>query len=179
MIHTRAAVSANLTVIHQGIRLLDALEVSHYTQRLPLCFNSAIGGHMRHVIDHYTGFLAGLDGAGINYEKRQRDALVEGDPRHAAAVLESVATRLTAFADHAGEPSAILVYSETSPDGETCVGSSHIRELEFLLSHTIHHYALIAVMARMLGIEPEPTFGIAPSTMRYEQSRAAATPCAR
>jgi uncharacterized damage-inducible protein DinB len=173
----RSAVAANLVVIQQGPRLLSALGDARYTQRQPLCFDSAIGGHMRHIIEHYLGFLAGLDRQEINYEERARDPHIESDAVYASSVLDSIAERLEQFA-RAGTNETILVHAETAPDGETSVASSFVRELEFLLSHTIHHYALIAVMARVMGVEPEPTFGRAPSTMKYERSRAASS-CAR
>jgi uncharacterized damage-inducible protein DinB len=43
------------------------------------------------------------------------------------------------------------------------------RELQYLLSHTVHHFALIGVMLRLLGVDPGSDFGVAPSTLRYER----------
>ncbi len=45
--------------------------------------------------------------------------------------------------------------------------SSLRRELHFLLSHTVHHYALIAMILARHGVEVEPDFGVAPSTLRH------------
>lgn len=44
--------------------------------------------------------------------------------------------------------------------------SSLKRELQFLLSHTIHHYSLIALALRLQGFEPGAAFGVAPSTLK-------------
>ena len=53
---------------------------------------------------------------------------------------------------------------------ESTVSPSTIeRELKFLVSHTVHHYAIIALQLRHQGVEPGPEFGVAPSTLRYEQ----------
>ena len=41
------------------------------------------------------------------------------------------------------------------------------RELLFLLSHTIHHYALIDLLLREEGFEVPPDFGMAPSTLKH------------
>jgi hypothetical protein len=41
------------------------------------------------------------------------------------------------------------------------------RELQYLLSHTIHHYAIIGSILRAQGVEPGPDFGVAPSTLRH------------
>ena len=43
------------------------------------------------------------------------------------------------------------------------------RELEFAISHTIHHHALIKERLRHLGIEFDEKFGVAPSTLEYRK----------
>ena len=49
--------------------------------------------------------------------------------------------------------------------------SSAGREFSFVLSHTIHHDALVGVIVRSLGREPPVEFGCAPSTLRYKAGR--------
>jgi hypothetical protein len=44
--------------------------------------------------------------------------------------------------------------------------SSVTRELQALLSHTVHHYALIALMLQLNGFEVPEELGVAPSTLR-------------
>ncbi len=172
-----AALDANLIVLRQGIALLGSLGGERYATRVPSCFNSAIGGHMRHVIEHYQGFAHGLDSGEIDYENRARDPLVEQDVAYATGILEGLVARL---ADERGRlvDGTLRMHMETSPG--TVSVTSVLRELEFLLSHTIHHYALIAVMGRLLGVEPGLDFGMAPSTLKYQQGQAGnAVACAR
>lgn len=170
----RTALRAHLAVIRQGITLLRGLGDARYAARVPLCYDASVGGHIRHIVEHYRSFLRGLDTGEIDYENRPRDPLVEQSAGHAAGVLEEIADRLHGLADTlAGQ--SVRVASETTPG--TAANSSVLRELEFLLSHTVHHYALVAVMARLQGCEPEATFGVAPSTLRYREHQAAA--CAR
>ena len=45
------------------------------------------------------------------------------------------------------------------------------RQLAFLLSHTIHHCALIAVMMRLRGLATPPGFGLAPATLRHREAQ--------
>lgn len=66
----------------------------------------------------------------------------------------------------------ILISTEDGSTRESWCGSSVVRELAFLRSHTIHHYSLIAVLLRFEGIEPGEEFGVAPSTLRYWQEEA-------
>ncbi|MEO5958491.1 MAG: DinB family protein, partial [Opitutaceae bacterium] len=158
----QTAVRSNLVVIRQGIDLLTQLGTDRYCTRIPLCYNASIGGHMRHIIEHYQSFLSGVESGEIDYENRTRDPLVENNPDYARDILDAIADRLVEFARSSGN-SGLFLCAETTPGIAT--PTSVLRELEFLLSHTIHHYALVAVMARLQNLEPERTFGIAPSTL--------------
>ena len=169
-----AAIHANLAVVRQGVALLVQLGDERYAQRLPLCYDAAIGGHLRHIIEHYQGFLAGLDDGEIDYERRARDPLVERSVDHATGLLTAIADRLRELAPSLGNR-GLQVCAETTPGIATA--TTVLRELEFLLSHTTHHYSLVAVMARLQGCEPEPDFGIAPSTLKFRRQQA--TSCAR
>ena len=55
-------------------------------------------------------------------------------------------------------------------------GSTVQRELQFLVSHTVHHCALIKQILRQHGFEAGMEFGLAPSTKGHLQRQAA---CAR
>ena len=62
-----------------------------------------------------------------------------------------------------------LVSSSLPPiETETTLG----RELIFVLSHTIHHNSLIAVMAKTLGVVIPDRFGYAPSTLAHHWEEA-------
>ncbi len=164
-----AAIRANLHVLQQGNDLLNTLDPVRYASRVPACFNAAPGGHLRHVVDHYLGLLDGLVNGRVDYEHRSRDPLIESDSSYAAGIIESIMVRLRAVevADR-----KLQVRAETGGDSDDAwCASSLLRELEFLLSHTVHHYALIATMCRLLGHEPVSDFGMAPSTLKFLQSR--------
>lgn len=164
----------NVAALRQGSELLAGLSAELYAQRTPACFNSSAGGHLRHVIEHYLSFLEGTETGEIDYEARARDPLIEKDPGYAAAQLEAIGERLVRLeADR-----ALRVRAECAPADAAMWGvSSVVRELEFLLSHTVHHYALIGVICQLGGQRLPKDFGMAPSTLRYLQSQAAA--CAR
>ena len=49
--------------------------------------------------------------------------------------------------------------------------SSLSRELQFLLSHLVHHQALVAVMLRVYGFVPTEEFGVAPATLENRRVR--------
>lgn len=136
---------------------------------------SPIGAHLRHVVDYYNCFFNGLEAGRIDYDARQRDPALEVDPVHAAAVVRGLIERFEALGgDRERE---ILVKVDTRGDEELVWSRSTLaRELQFLVSHTVHHYALISLMMRHRGLEPDPGFGVAPSTLDYRKGLTAATP---
>jgi len=172
-------VTDTLACLAQGIALLRRVSPAQYARPQPECFHSSLGGHFRHNLDHYTCYLEGLAGGRVDYDARTRDSLIETDPAYAAGRLEAVGRDLQALQpDQLAVPLSVRMDTGSDvPDDEAWTPSSGRRELQFLLSHTIHHYALIAVICHQLGVALEPAFGVAPSTLRFQQSQGAA--CAR
>jgi uncharacterized damage-inducible protein DinB len=135
---------------------------------------STVGVHFRHCIDFYSCFAAGIDAGRINYDLRERNSAVETNRRAAIEKIESIIEALRGLsAEDAGRE--VQVITEDSSDGRALdwSRSSMKRELQFLLSHTIHHYAIVAASLRQRGIEPGEEFGVAPSTLRHWRAQSA------
>jgi uncharacterized damage-inducible protein DinB len=60
----------------------------------------------------------------------------------------------------------VAVAAVTSTDGHSVTGWSTLaRELAFVLSHTIHHQAIVALLLEQQGASlPDERFGYAPTT---------------
>jgi uncharacterized damage-inducible protein DinB len=116
--------------------------------------------------------LAGLEEGELSYDHRQRGTEVETNREAALEVIRRQERQLLAFPLHAeGRPLrlSVMVSSGLPPtEVETTVG----RELAFVLSHTVHHNALIAVMARTLDVPIPDGFGYAPSTIAHLEKAA-------
>jgi len=166
------AIAANLTVLKQGETLLRRLHDDVYTRCLSPVFGSSIGAHIRHNLDHYACFLAGLPGGRIDYTARPRNTRIETER---AVALDEFARVCRAFEAMNGFHGSLQVRSESTPDSAPAP-SSMARELEFLLSHTVHHYAIVAILCRLQDIAVEDGFGVAPSTLRHRAE--CETPCA-
>jgi hypothetical protein len=163
-------------VLQQGEVLLRTLDDANYTRRLRPAFNSAIGGHYRHCIDHFQCLLRGLKENEINYDHRDRDRRIETDREFALAETQRILSAYhfipTPFLDCPVNVCSQIGYgSGESPLIASTVG----RELMYAVAHTIHHYALIAVMCGLLDVPVPDGFGVAPSTLKYrsEQQKAA------
>ena len=141
-----------------------------YRQRIEEVYDGTLGGHVRHNLDHYLNFLDGFSHGRIDYEARKREQLIESSSAYAIDVIEGIVDRLEKIAEEEADKT-ILVKMESDNESVRWAESSALRELEFLLSHTIHHYALLSVMVRLSGIDLDPDFGVAPSTLRYRHSQ--------
>ena len=65
-----------------------------------------------------------------------------------------------------GTPLTVRVL--VSPGAEpVCVESSFGRELTFVLSHTVHHHAIMAMHAKATGIRVPEGLGLAPATRAW------------
>jgi len=159
-------IESNLEALEQGAELLRALDDATYrgdsagNDGLP-----AIGPHFRHCIDFYDCFLAGLDrrdvGADIDYEARPRRRAVEQERLTALTALVDLKSQLQSSAA-VRQDRRIQVKTEVGPSGSTIQ-----RELEVLLSHTIHHYALIALTLKQRGHAVPEEFGVSLSTLAH------------
>ena len=132
----------------------------------------SVGAHFRHNLDFVKSAVNGILEGKIDYERRERDVQVETDKRYAIEKYIGVIRRVISIAPE-DMNKAVLVQSEIE---EACRHRSSVsRELEFVLSHTVHHHALISEKLASFGIETSPDFGVAPSTLRYwEQQKIAA-----
>ena len=158
-------IASNLEVLEQGLNLLRSLDDTTYEGVAPDDGLPSIGPHFRHCVDFYDCFLNGLGDGGetvrIDYAARSRSRAVEEEKLAALEALGDLKHRLRASGDLL-EDRPVQVTTEVGPSGSTIQ-----RELEVLLSHTIHHYALIALTLRQRGHAVPEEFGVAPSTLAH------------
>ena len=149
--------------------LLEAIDDGAYGAGSEACFDSTPGGHMRHILEHYGNFLHGLDEGLVDYDRRDRGSAVETCRKAALDLaLDLVNGLANVSAESFEDPLLIILDNGGSPRQSR---SNVERELQFLLSHTVHHFALVRTILWIHGQRQFPdNFGIAPSTLRYQQS---------
>jgi hypothetical protein len=165
-------IADNVTCLRQGIHFLDRLPPLHYVQPCTACFDSTIGGHFRHNIDHYEQFLDGVPKRKINYDDRSRRIEVETESAVARDAMQQLMDKLSALEFHGQSEAPLEVLMDGGSDARWTL-SSVSRELQFLISHTIHHYAMIVTIAHTQGFTDFSTdFGVAPSTLKHRSHSA-------
>lgn len=166
--------TALIEVLEQERSLLSQLDPAVYTAPGTGAFRSSIGAHIRHNLDHFTSFFVGLPEGRIDYEKRRRDDGIARSPEHALADIDQHIAALEALMQDAPER-FLQVREESEPvaeGGPRWLDSSVGRELQFLLGHTVHHHAIIALLVAQQGMDLPASFGVAPSTQRHERRQA-------
>jgi len=167
----RFVAALNQEVLRQGIDVIRRLGDEQYVSAPDGLAHSGAGAHFRHIYDYYRCFLRDVDGRRVDYDRRERDARFETDREHAVACLQDLVARFDSLAAQPLDGSTALdarmdAVGDADEDGHwnrTTVK----RELRFLVSHTIHHYALIAMILKVQGFECGPDFGVAPSTIEF------------
>jgi hypothetical protein len=100
----------------------------------------------------------------LSYDHRQRGTTVENDPVAAVRQIRHLQDAIEAWSTRSlDEP--IRVTSMLSAEGDSVAGWSTLgRELAFVMSHTIHHQAMIGLLLATRGYTVPNRFGHAPST---------------
>ncbi len=160
---TDRLIQTNTRWLRQALALLDQVSDHAYAEPPEGFAPHRAGGHLRHILEFYQCFLDGVATMHVDYDARRRDRAVEVSRAAAAATIRGLIRRLETSPELRGD-AAILVREE---DGEHYLESSLNRELQVLSSHTVHHFALLALTLRLHGVPMDPDFGMAPSTLRY------------
>ncbi|MGM1053290.1 MAG: DinB family protein [Pseudomonadota bacterium] len=165
-------IEENRLALAQLRGLLDKLTPVAYRQPFGADGRHTLGKHVRHIIDHYSALFGGLEDGGqsLDYEHRRRDETLEEWPHRAAERLVSLETSLLGLADQS--PPTRLTLDYPLDEERLLLGSSIERELAFLTSHTIHHMAILGLLAEQVGVSLPESFGVHPSTLRHWQREA-------
>lgn len=160
--------SSYVRIVEQAIELLDCITIEEYQSELKPNFPSSIGAHIRHIIDHFLAIQSGLSAGHIDYNKRHRQNQIEQFPQLAIEQLQSIVRWISELTDEVRE-SKIQVTTEIdiSHTKSASCESTIERELIFVTSHAIHHYALIRIICNLLDKQIPEFFGYAPATITH------------
>jgi hypothetical protein len=138
-----------------------------YGVRLFPNVSGSIGEHVRHCLDHVSALVSADPSSCLSYDRRERGTPVETDPAQALRCIQLLRIKVAVgrWSTRLDEP--ICVMSTVGHGGVMSSGMSTLeRELAFVLNHTIHHQAMIGLLATLLACEVPDRFGFAPSTPR-------------
>lgn len=155
--------------------LLSRLDDAVYARSPVGVMPGSVGAHVRHCLDHVAALVACVESGRLDYDDRRRGTPVETSVDAAREAIGSLIERVSALpVDAPARPVRLAVMMTC--DGPTVeVASSVGREFAYVLSHTIHHNAIIGAMVKTLGGVTPERFGYAPATLRQMDLDAAST----
>lgn len=127
--------------------------------------SGSVGEHVRHMLDHISALVSATPSSVLSYDHRTRGTALETEPSVAVREMMRLDAALERWSERSlDEP--VTVVAMMSADGRAVSGWSTLaRELAFVMSHTVHHQAIVALLLEQLGMEsPGERFGYAPST---------------
>jgi hypothetical protein len=166
-----ALIATNIRWLRQALRLLERLDDSVYSGTALGFAPHRVGAHLRHVLEFYQCFLDGLDSSHIDYDWRRRAESIERSRHTASIAIRSIIHALGTRVELERIVWVRMEDAEASGVRDSFMESSVSRELQVLSSHTVQHFALIAMTLRAHGALIDPDFGMAPSTLRHLASK--------
>ena len=158
----------NEQVLDQALAVVGGHAVPGAPQSAPP-FAGPVGAHLRHVVEHYEALVSGMSLGVVDYDGRPRDRRLETSPTLARERLLGLRRVLGQWTpDTLDRPVQVLGQGGITGDFHFCVASSVGRELTFLASHAVHHFALLAEHLRRHGVPVPVHFGQAPGTVANE-----------
>lgn len=147
--------------LNELIDLLKQLSNAQYSEPCSNLSNASIGEHTRHIIEMFECLNNQYDSGIVNYDKRERNFLIQSDTNFAIEKMISIQNSLNK------KNKKIKLFQKI--DGvEINIKSNYFRELLYNLEHCIHHQALIKVaVLQMSHLKINDDFGVARSTIEY------------
>ena len=135
-------------------------------------YTANLGKHLRHITDHYQLLFDGLNKGCVDYDQRKRVEIEENNRSAMILRLRQICGELEAIRNQTAKDQTLLISLAVDEGVEApTVPTSLSRELVFLQSHTVHHYAIIAAILKLQNHPLDKEFGIAPSTLKYEHQQ--------
>ncbi len=173
--HLQPIIVGALESLSQVHKLLSDISQEQYVHICTPHMQSPMGSHVRHVLDMFYAFKLGvINDEVIDYDLRRRGAAIETSLVAALVDITHTIEWIDSMFSSAGTLSTALeqVVSVKTEVCLSCTVSVHVesnlgRELIFVASHAVHHFALLATIAKLQGVCLDDNFGVAPATRTF------------
>ena len=150
-------------VLMQLVESINSLSFDEYTQKISLLSNSTIGEHTRHIIELFQQLLVGYENNIIDYDKRERNILIQQNIDFAIECTANIISRIDKY-------NKGLMLKRLYNSTENLIETNYSRELMYNIEHCIHHQAIIKIALLNFGkTEIAENLGVAKSTIEYKK----------
>ena len=156
------AITQNL---QRGIKLLQTIDDTQYSNNSIAPYYSSIGIHMRHILDVFNCIFKGIEKGQIDLTARQRNELAETK----VAVGLDYFDRIIALLNEVREEDLDRLVEVKDDLGLGMITANYTIAAALIQahSHAIHHFASIGYIISQMGINlHDGDFGYNPTTPR-------------
>ena len=151
-------------LLQQMRSMIEQMDDRAYAMPAPGRTSGGVGGHVRHCLDHVGALVHATRTGVVEYDRRQRGTDVETCRASALHRIGELSARLVVL-DGSLLDEPLLVETQIDPAGAMILTRSTVcREVAFVISHTIHHNAIVAQLLAGRDVTLDARFGLAPAT---------------
>lgn len=149
--------------LNELISVLHQLSDDDYSIPCTELSGASVGEHTRHIIEMFQCLQHQYKDGIINYDKRERNVVIQTNCSFAVTQIELVKSSL-------GLANKSLLLQQVVGNHCIAIESNYNRELLYNLEHCIHHQALIKVaLLQFRSVIVNKNFGVASSTIEYKK----------
>jgi len=161
-------INSQIEILEQARLYLKSITNEEYVEIITPNFISSAGSHVRHIIDHYQAVISGVENGIIDYDLRLRGSKVEENPQLALEKFDEIEAWMSNLTESdLNQTISLSTEISTSTKKVQVVQTSLARELIFVGSHAVHHYAMITQISFAQSANANTAFGIAPATATF------------
>jgi hypothetical protein len=160
-------------ILGQLTDMVSQLTEQDFVKPLDTLGNSTLGQHLRHTIEFFICLEKGFEAGIINYDKRAHDKLIETDKFIALSMLSKIDGFVSV--QTSDKPLKLEAAYDLDKEEFVTIETNYLRELVYNIEHTVHHMAIMKIGIREAApyVKLAHDFGIAASTIRYQETVAA------
>lgn len=153
--------------------MVSQLSEQDFTKPVDTLGNSTLGQHLRHTVEFFICLEKGFEVGVINYDKRAHDKLLETDKFIALSMLSKIDEFVRLQSND--KPLKLEAAYDLDKEEFVTIETNYLRELVYNIEHAVHHMAIMKIGIREAApyVKLAHDFGIAASTIRYQETVAA------
>lgn len=151
----------------QGRALIANLSDGEYVATPQAFKASSIGAHYRHHLEHVQLLLWSEPHDVVDYNARPREKRLEQSCDAALTRTDRLIEDLEALDPSALDRPLVMAHRTNPEEGPVEAETTLRRELLFMVSHAVHHFALMKIIAEVHGQQLCDSFGVMPSTLAH------------
>jgi hypothetical protein len=93
----------SITILLQIANLVMQIDEQHYSEQLPLLNNNTVAKHIRHILELYVQLLLGIEFSEINYDKRERNLLIEHNKTYTLDFINQLIEKINGVQNDSNE----------------------------------------------------------------------------